>query len=51
MAKIVRFHQIGGPDVMKIEEAPFEGAWQRRSEIASSGYRSESSRVHVQAWR
>jgi len=22
MAKIVRFHQIGGPDVLKIEEGP-----------------------------
>jgi NADPH:quinone reductase-like Zn-dependent oxidoreductase len=22
MAKIVRFHQIGGPEVLKIEEAP-----------------------------
>jgi len=43
MAEIVRFHEIGGPEVLKIEEGPSRGP-QRRSKIASSGYRAMNSR-------
>jgi len=32
MAKIVRFHQLGGPEVLKIEEVPTQEPKKRRSQ-------------------
>ena len=35
MAKLVRFYEVGGPEVLKIEDIPLMQALQRRGEFAS----------------
>jgi len=49
MAKIVRFHQIGGPDVLKIEEAPSRepGKGEAKLRVQAIGLnRAESMFMH-----
>ena len=49
MAKIVRFHQIGGPDVLKIEEAPSRepGKGEAKLRVQAIGLnRAESRFMH-----
>jgi NADPH:quinone reductase-like Zn-dependent oxidoreductase len=49
MAKIVRFHQIGGPDVLKVEEAPSRepGKGEAKLRVQAIGLnRAESMFMH-----
>jgi NADPH:quinone reductase-like Zn-dependent oxidoreductase len=49
MAKIVRFHQIGGPEVLKIEEAPSRepGKGEAKLRVQAIGLnRAESMFMH-----
>jgi NADPH:quinone reductase-like Zn-dependent oxidoreductase len=49
MAKIVRFHQIGGPDVLNIEEAPSRepGKGEAKLRVRAIGLnRAESMFMH-----
>src|SRR5258708_4211129 len=50
MAKIVRFHQIGGPDVLKIEEGPSwePGKGEAKLRVQAIGLnRAESMFMHI----
>ena len=47
MPKIVRFHQTGGPEVLKIEELPLVEARQGRNPYEGGGDRAQPGRDHV----
>jgi hypothetical protein len=47
MPKIVRFHETGGPEVLKLEEVTPGRTREGRSPHKSGGHRTQPGRDHV----
>lgn len=49
MAKLVRFYEVGGPEVLKIEDIPLRQALQRGGHFACAGNRVKPCGINVHA--